>query len=82
MRATGKGEKLKTDGNLAAPITSLPHQKQEGPFSKPDWTGPVQNQTPNRPQGKLEKPITELPHVAAAAEEKDLTFKKPGMSPH
>ena len=72
LRSTGKGDAVKTGGNLAAPITNLPHQKEA--FEKPEWTGDVQAKEGTRVQGDLAKPITSLPHVDGA---KDLSFKKP-----
>ena len=72
LRSTGKGDAVKTGGNLAAPITSLPHQKE--PFEKPEWTGDVQAKEGTRVQGDLAKPITALPHTA---DSKDLSFQKP-----
>lgn len=71
LKATGKADMMK-DGNLASPITSLPHQKEDGPFDKPDWTEDVKGAP--RPEGALEKPITALPHGAGG---KDLAFQKP-----
>ena len=71
LKKTGKADVMKTEGNLAAPITSLPHQKADGPFQKPEWTGDVKDQP--RPEGKIEKPITELPHSG----DKNLAFEKP-----
>jgi len=72
LRSTGKAEAMKTKGDLASPITSLPHQKEDGPFDKPDWTEDVKDV--ERPGGKLEKPITALPHGAGG---NSLAFQKP-----
>jgi len=71
LKPTGKADKMK-EGNLASPITSLPHQKADGPFEKPGWTGDVKDQP--KPTGDLAKPITDLPHGAGG---KDLSFQKP-----
>ena len=59
------------EGDLAAPITSLPHQNTDGPFQKPEWTGGV---NPNaHPTGDLAKPITGLPQAG----DNNLAFQKP-----
>jgi hypothetical protein len=39
LKSTGKAHLMKTEGNLAAPITNLPHSNPEGNFAKPEWTG-------------------------------------------
>jgi hypothetical protein len=72
LRSTGKGAEVKSGGNLAAPITSLPHQKQDGPFEKPEWTGDVASKGTTI-EGDLAKPITSLPHDGNA----NLSFEKP-----
>lgn len=68
LKSTGRADKMKGDGNLAAPITSLPHQKETGPFQKPEWTGNVAASNIN---GDLAKPIT------AATQNANLAFQKP-----
>jgi hypothetical protein len=69
LRPTGKS----AAGNLAKPITNLPHQKDQGPgFSKPEWTDEVVNK-PGIGDMSLAKPITELPHGA----DPNLSFEKP-----
>jgi len=75
LRSTGKGDLLKEGGNLAAPITDLPHQKTDSSltFSKPEWTGEAAAKEGTRVQGDLARPITSAPHVG----DKDLAFKKP-----
>ena len=75
LRSTGKADVLKTGGNLAAPITDLPHQKKEDlTFQKPEWTGEVEGKVGQRVHGDLAKPITSLPHAGA---DKNLAFEKP-----
>ena len=69
LKTTGRGEIMKS-GNLAAPITSLPHQKEDGPFEKPGWTGEVKEP---KLEGDLAKPITALPHSG----DSNLAFQKP-----
>lgn len=60
LRSTGKS----AAGNLAKPITNLPHTKNHGPgFSKPEWTDEVVGKDRQIDQD-LAKPITELPHGA------------------
>jgi hypothetical protein len=58
LRSTGKS----AAGNLAKPITNLPHLKDQGPgFSKPEWTDTV---APAKiGDANLAKPITTLPHI-------------------
>jgi hypothetical protein len=67
LRSTGKS----AAENLAKPITTLPHQKEDGPFEKPQWTGDVQQSSVG--DNNLAKPITELAHGADAS----LAFQKP-----
>jgi len=38
LRQTSKAQIIKQGGNLAKPITNLPHMNPDGPFEKPDWT--------------------------------------------
>jgi hypothetical protein len=69
LRSTGQS----AAGNLAKPITNLPHQKPEDEtnFAKPEWTGEV---APSKIGAKsLAKPITELAHGA----DPSLAFEKP-----
>ena len=73
LKKTGKGEAAKQGSNLASPITSLPHQKEDGPFQKPEWTDDVRQSSVG--DQNLAKPITDLPHQKV--EEKDVGFKKP-----
>jgi len=75
LKSTGKADKMKA-GNLAAPITSLPHQKNEDNigFKKPDWTGEVKEHA--RSTVDPAKPITSLPHQPRE-DGKDLSWKKP-----
>jgi hypothetical protein len=74
LKSTGKGDEVKSGGNLAAPITNLPHQKEDGPFQKPEWTGDVANKE-STIDGDLAKPITNLPH--ADVKGANLAFEKP-----
>jgi hypothetical protein len=74
LKSTGKAHLMKTEGNLAAPITNLPHSKPEGNFAKPEWTGDVKE---SQIQGDLAKPITNLPHSSNG---KDLSFEKPAWT--
>jgi len=77
LRSTGKADVVKQGGNLAAPITDLPHQKNTPlSFSKPEWTDEASAKEGQRVEGDLAKPITSLPH-SAGAEGKDLSFQKP-----
>jgi hypothetical protein len=69
LRPTGKADKLK-EGDLAKPITMLPHMKEDGPFEKPQWTGEVKQE---KNIADPAKPITSLPHAG----ETDLSFQKP-----
>lgn len=70
LRSTGKS----AAGNLAKPITNLPHQKDQGPgFSKPEWTDEVAGKDHSLGEKSLAKPITDLPHSADPA----LSFEKP-----
>lgn len=72
LRSTGKS----AAGNLAKPITNLPHQKDQGPgFSKPEWTDEVSGKV-GIGDKSLAKPITDLPHGA----DPSLAFEKPGWT--
>jgi hypothetical protein len=73
LRSTGRADQMKA-GDLASPITSLPHQKDNGPFKKPEWTEDVSQM--DVPTGDLAKPITSLPHSG----NKDLSFQKPSWT--
>lgn len=73
LRSTGKS----AAGNLAKPITNLPHQKDQGPgFSKPEWTDEVAGKD-SIGQKDLAKPITDLPHGAG---DSNLSFAKPAWT--
>ena len=76
LRSTGMADVVKKGGNLAAPITNLPHQMDDGPFSKPEWTDVVKPEE-RHVEGDLAKPITNLPHATAGDGNNDLAFKKP-----
>lgn len=71
LRPTGKS----AAGNLAKPITNLPHQKDEDTpgFSKPEWTEEVAGKTTELGDKSLAKPITALAHGA----DPNLAFQKP-----
>jgi hypothetical protein len=70
LRPTGNN----AAGNLAKPITNLPHQKDQGPgFSKPEWTDEVVGKDRGLGDKSLAKPITDLPHAA----DPNLAFQKP-----
>jgi hypothetical protein len=72
LRSTGKS----AAGNLAKPITNLPHQKDHGPgFSKPEWTDEVCGKDRGIGEMSLAKPITDLPHGADS--DPSLAFEKP-----
>ena len=73
LRSTGMADVVKKGGNLAAPITNLPHQMDDGPFSKPEWTDVVKPEE-RQLEENLAKPITTLPHTDGG---NDLSFKKP-----
>ena len=71
LRSTGKS----AAGNLAKPITNLPHQKDQGPgFSKPEWTDEVCGKV-SIGDKSLAKPITDLPHGGCS--DPNLAFEKP-----
>lgn len=71
LRSTGKS----ASGDLAKPITNLPHQKGQGPgFSKPEWTDEIDGKEYSIGEKSLAKPITNLPHGEA---DKNLEFEKP-----
>jgi len=74
LKSTGKS----VAGNLAKPITNLPHQKdQDSPgFTKPEWTGDVANKESRIGDKSLAKPITELAHGA----DPSLAFEKPAWT--
>lgn len=73
LRSTGKGEDVKSGGNLAKPITNLPHQKDvDLDFKKPEWTGEASAKEGQRIHGDLAKPITSAPHT-----EGNLQWQKP-----
>ncbi|EEC45073.1 predicted protein [Phaeodactylum tricornutum CCAP 1055/1] len=74
LRATGRADQMK-GGDLASPITNLPHQKEDGPFEKPEWTGTVSQKV--HPSQDLAKPITSLPHGGAGS---SLAFEKPSWT--
>lgn len=74
LKKTGRADKMVGDGNLAGPITNLPHQKDDGPFQKPEWTSDVADM--HKPTGDLAKPITNLPHDSHG-KDKNLEFAKP-----
>ena len=69
LRSTGKS----AAGNLAKPITNLPHQKVGPGFSKPEWTDEVVGKDRGLGDKSLAKPITDLPHSA----DPNLAFEKP-----
>jgi len=78
--AQGSTPKLKSTGmsaagNLAKPITNLPHQKQEGEtnFKKPEYVDSIPAKTANVGDKSLAKPITALAHGA----DPSLQFSKP-----
>ena len=48
----------------------MPHQKEDGPFSKPEWTEDVGDM--DKPEGNLAKDITSAPHTSS-----DLQWQKP-----
>ena len=73
LKNTSRGQATRSGENLAAPITSLPHQKVDGPFRKPGWTEDVQEKGTSI-EGDLAKPITALPH---GSKDKNLEFQKP-----
>jgi hypothetical protein len=72
LKSTGKS----AAGNLAKPITNLPHQKDGSApgFTKPQWTG--DHKESGIQQDNLAKPITNLPHGAGAGSD-NLAFEKP-----
>ena len=72
LRKTGRGDQMVNGGDLAAPITDLPHMDKNGPFRKPGWTGDVDKI--EKPTEDLAKPITSLPH---SGNNKSLEFEKP-----
>jgi hypothetical protein len=81
LRSTGEGRSMKEAGNLAKPITSLPHLKPEGNFVKPDWAEEQQMRETDNTQvlkkdGNLAKPITTLPQEVAAGIN-DYSWEKP-----
>ena len=61
-------------GKLEKPITSLPHQKEDGPFSKPEWTADVSSM-PKTGDNRA-KPITSATSDGTKWEKPDWT-KKP-----
>jgi len=71
LKKTPKGDAVKQGADLQAPITNLPHLQEDGPFSKPEWTGQVPEEKKIHDPAK---PITALPHGAGG---KDLSFEKP-----
>lgn len=73
LRPTGKS----ASGNLAKPITNLPHQKAEGEtnFQKPEYIDSVPEKTANLGDKSLAKPITALAHGACS--DPNLAFEKP-----
>jgi hypothetical protein len=71
LRKTGANA---ATGKLEKPITSLPHQKDDGPFAKPEWTADVS--TIEKPAGNLAKPITSATSDPTKWEKPDWT-KKP-----
>eukprot|EP00522_Entomoneis_paludosa_P015431 CAMPEP_0172444066 /NCGR_PEP_ID=MMETSP1065-20121228/4195_1 /TAXON_ID=265537 /ORGANISM="Amphiprora paludosa, Strain CCMP125" /LENGTH=124 /DNA_ID=CAMNT_0013194485 /DNA_START=47 /DNA_END=421 /DNA_ORIENTATION=+ len=70
LKKTGRGDAVKQGGNLAAPITDLPHQEKQN-FEKPGWTGDVEHI--EKPQSDLAKPITNIRETG----DKNLEFEKP-----
>ena len=70
LRKTGANA---ATGKLEKPITSLPHQKDDGPFSKPEWTEDVSHMP--KPEGDLAKPVTTA--TSAPGWEKPDWTKKP-----
>ena len=71
LRKTGANA---ATGKLEKPITNLPHQKEDGPFSKPEWTADVS--TMPKPEQDLAKPITSATSDGTKWEKPDWT-KKP-----
>jgi hypothetical protein len=75
LRTTNQGAALKSFGNLAAPITSLPHQTSDGPFTKPAWLNDEERQSIRqgfanhivKNDGRLERPVTTLPDLVASS---------------
>lgn len=72
LRSTGKS----ASGDLAKPITNLPHIKDHGPgFSKPEWTDEIDGKNYSIGDKSLAKPITGLPH--GEGQKDNLEFEKP-----
>lgn len=71
LRKTGANA---ATGKLEKPITSLPHQKDDGPFAKPEWTADVD--TIEKPEGNLAKPITSATSDPTKWEKPDWTKKQ------
>ena len=63
LRPTGKADVLKTQGNLAKPITALPHTGEKDlSFQKPEWTANSKLSTTKQGEklktsGNLARPI-------------------------
>jgi hypothetical protein len=77
LKSTSKSAAIKSGGNLAAPITNLPHQKKDGDlaFEKPEWTDEAAAKEGHRVEGDLAKPITGLPQAVSG--NANLAFEKP-----
>jgi hypothetical protein len=87
LRSTGKGEVLKTSGNLAAPITNLPHLKEA--FAKPEWLLDEERQKLRDgfskqladKGGRFERPVTSLPTTVtgstSGSSSKEIGWAKP-----
>mmetsp|Transcript_6748 Transcript_6748/g.8738 ORF Transcript_6748/g.8738 Transcript_6748/m.8738 type:complete len:125 (-) Transcript_6748:186-560(-) len=71
LKKTSRGDAVKGGGNLASPITDLPHQSKDGNFAKPGWTGSAAEKP--KPQTDLAMPITT---IRDSGDEK-LAFVKP-----
>lgn len=71
LRKTGANA---ASGKLEKEITMLPHQKDDGPFSKPEWTADVGDMP--KPEDNLAKPITTATTDGNSWEKPDWT-KKP-----
>jgi hypothetical protein len=81
LRSTGEGKSMKEAGNLAKPITSLPHLKPEKNFAKPERAEEQQMRETGKLQvlkteGNLAKPSTALPQEVAAGMN-DYSWEKP-----
>lgn len=62
LKSTGKADKIKGDGNLAAPITFTPFKNEDhtNHYARPDYLEPTEVGEKMKTKGDLAMPITNI----------------------